>query len=288
MSVTLEATRYLSGVALTISLFDQLLNLSKEIELVWTHPRSWTSVQFIMVIYQYGGGASMLFIAYVLAGYRPLISNLTCHGLVVVALIYGIIGSALSQFMVLLRAVSLWDNRNSIRYALIGGFVVCLGVSFAFTVSSALRSIGAMSYSPEINACVINENAYHGRITGYMVGAWGGMLLYDAYVFVIKIANAMNVPRRRDVDIIMNLRRDGVFTFLAFFSLRLLQLLPSVFNNASYIFLTPMVAWALDNALSFRLFLKMKAIEMRKGSEWGTLGDIPSVHVMQTVELDVE
>lgn len=49
-----------------------------------------------------------------------------------------------------------------------------------------------------------------------------------------------------------------------------------------------MVAWALDNALSFRLFLKMKAIEMRKGSEWGTLGDIPSVHVMQTVELDVE
>lgn len=154
-----------------------------------------------------------------------------CHGLFVVALIYGIIGSALSQFMLLLRAVSLWDNRNSIRYALIGGFVVCLGVSFAFTVSSALRSIGAMSYSPEINACVINENAYHGRITGYMVGAWGGMLLYDAYVFVIIIANAMNVPRRRDVDIIMNLRRDGVFTFLAFFSLRLLQLLPSVFNN---------------------------------------------------------
>lgn len=103
----------------------------------------------------------------------------------------------IQSVMVLLRAVSLWDNRNSIRYALIGGFVVCLGVSFAFTVSSALRSIGkyqrlnivclermtrgigvigAMSYSPEINACVINENAYHGRITGYMVGAWGGMV----------------------------------------------------------------------------------------------------------------
>lgn len=139
----------------------------------------------------------------------------------------------IQSVMLLLRAVSLWDNRNSIRYALIGGFVVCLGVSFAFTVSSALRSIGAMSYSPEINACVINENAYHGRITGYMQ-AYPSIypeLLYDAYVFVIIIANAMNVPRRRDVDIIMNLRRDGVFTFLAFFSLRLLQLLPSVFNN---------------------------------------------------------
>ncbi|EED80372.1 predicted protein [Postia placenta Mad-698-R] len=126
MSVTLEATRYLSGMALTISLFDQLLNFSKEIELVWAHPRLWTSMQFIVVINRYGGGASMLFIAY---GH---LYQTSCHDLVVVALIYGVIGSAIS-------------------------------------------------YSPEINACVVNENAYHGRITGYMIVRLRRLPTYQDY-----------------------------------------------------------------------------------------------------------
>lgn len=281
-----EATKYMSGVALTVSLFDHLLNFGDELELVWSQPRSWSILQSIVMVNRYGGELSMIFIAYILAGFRPPISTSTCHGFVVVVCTYGIFGSALSQFVLLLRIVGIWDNRKSVKYALVGGFIVCLGTSLAFAILTTLRSFGAMSYSAPLNICVINPAAYHGLIVDYTQGVWGGMLLYDVYVFAILIANAMNRPRRHNAEIITNLNRDGAFIFLAFFALRLAQLLPSVSGNAAFIFLTPAVAWALDNALSSRLFLKMKAIEIRKRPGWNPVEDLPSVYVMQTIELD--
>lgn len=298
-----EATKYMSGVALTVSLFDHLLNFGDELELVWSQPRSWSILQSIVMVNRYGGELSMIFIAYILAGFRPPISTSTCHGFVVVVCTYGIFGSALSQFVLLLRIVGIWDNRKSVKYALVGGFIVCLGTSLAFAILTTLRSfgwllrialhagalmkdIGAMSYSAPLNICVINPAAYHGLIVEYTQGVWGGMLLYDVYVFAILIANAMNRPRRHNAEIITNLNRDGAFIFLAFFALRLAQLLPSVSGNAAFMFLTPAVAWALDNTLSSRLFLKMKAIEIRKRPGWSPMEDLPSVYVMQTIELD--
>ncbi|KAF9817021.1 hypothetical protein IEO21_03695 [Rhodonia placenta] len=233
-----EATKYMSadggsrsGVALTVSLFDHLLNFGDELELVWSQPRSWSILQSIVMVNRYGGELSMIFIAYILAGFRPPISTSRCHGFVVVSCFY----FGLSE------------------YGITGS---------------------AMSYSAPLNICVINPAAYHGLIVEYTQGVWGGMLLYDVYVFAILIANAMNRPRRHNAEIITNLNRDGAFIFLPYAWL-------------SYFLVSlEIVAWALDNTLSSRLFLKMKAIEIRKRPGWSPMEDLPSVYVMQTIELD--
>lgn len=95
--------------------------------------------------------------------------------------------------VLLLRIVGIWDNRKSVKYALVGGFIVCLGTSLAFAILTTLRSfgwllrialhagalmkdIGAMSYSAPLNICVINPAAYHGLIVEYTQGVWGGMV----------------------------------------------------------------------------------------------------------------
>lgn len=279
-----EATRYLSAVALTVSLWDHFLNFSKEVDLVWRRPESWSALQAIVMINRYGEEIGVFFIAYVLSNFRPAIEDSTCHGFVVVVVIYGILCSALSQFALLLRAYSLWDNRKTIRHALVGGFVVCFSISMALSVCVARIAFGQLQYSRLFNICMISPNATDQSLTYYSLGAWGAMLLYDIYVVFILIANAMNRPRRHDSEIIKNLSRDGTFTLLAFSGLRFIQFLPSVFGKVSIIFLTPVIAWSLDSVLSFRLFLRMKAIEIQDKQQWENV-TTQSAPILDVVEM---
>jgi len=283
----LQATQYLSAVAITISIWEHILNFDQEVSLVWRHPRSWSALQTIVMLNRYMGELSLLFIAYTLADFRGPISTSTCHAFVVLISIYGVLGSALSQFLLLLRAYSLWDNRKSVKYALIGGFVVCLTISVSFAIVVTKQAFEEISYSRLLNFCVVTSTSR--RLPDYTIGVWGGMLLYDVYVFSILIANAMNQPRRHDSEILTNLRRDGALSFLAFTALRFAQFLPSVFGNVTIIFLTPPVAWSLDNILSFRLFLRVQEVQIegqaRQG--WTKVTNEPSVFLLQTtIEMD--
>ncbi|OSX60798.1 hypothetical protein POSPLADRAFT_1047163 [Postia placenta MAD-698-R-SB12] len=94
----------------------------------------------------------------------------------------------------------------------------------------------------------------------------GFMLLYDVFVFVTLVANALSRPRRNNSEIVTNLSRDRIFTFLV-----------------NYTFLTIGVCWTLDYILCFRLFLKMKDAEIRSG--WEAMGTPGTVHIRETIEM---
>ncbi|CCL98756.1 uncharacterized protein FIBRA_00761 [Fibroporia radiculosa] len=294
------ATHYMSGVALTISLWDHFLNVDQEIELVWR--QSWSVLQTVVLVNRYGGEVSLLFIAYTMAGFgAPLTASMLVPGIkkkihelihVLVAagsLLYSVSTGLLQvPFTLLLRATLLWDNKRSIKYALICGFAIGLSISitFASLVEREIQSGMDVLNSRGSRTCIIESSSWNSQYAIYYAGVWGGMLFYDIYVMTLLIINALNRPRRHNSKIMVDLYKDGALTFLAFFTLRLVQFIPSVFGNLSVVFLTPLTAWSLDSVLGYHFLLRMKRVEVASRCGWRPVVNEHSVFVMEEIEVD--
>ncbi|PCH40553.1 hypothetical protein WOLCODRAFT_162420, partial [Wolfiporia cocos MD-104 SS10] len=255
MVQTLPATWYLSAVALSISLWDYLLNLQKEIYFVWRQP--WSFIQAILLFNRYSAGIGIVFIAVVV--WWPSHQWQTCHALIFIITVFCVINSASSQFLMLLSVYQFWDNRKQIRSALIGGFLVCFAISLAFAGLSAHQLYDSLAHAPQRYPCALPPKV------GFDIGMWAGMMLFNTYVFAIMIFNALNKPRRHDSEIVSNLLQDGALVFVVCFALRLIQLITS-FSEGSI--LISVVAWIIDSIMSFRLFLKVKTVEVAARLQW--------------------
>ncbi|KAH9841035.1 uncharacterized protein C8Q71DRAFT_890458 [Rhodofomes roseus] len=195
---TLLATKYLSGVALTLLLYDHVIHFDREIEFIWLEPASLLSV-FVM-----------------------------CE---------------------------LWVREIGLIY-IMTGFVL----SFGGTIACAIRAAAALASSveavPVLDICEFPVKSW------FETASWSVVIVYDLFVLIMVVVNALGKPRRSDVDIIKSLYTDGFLIFLAFLVLRISRLLPSIFGNGGDMLLTPLVSWALEGVLNTRLYYKIKQVEL--------------------------
>jgi len=277
---SLVATQYLSAVAVTLTLYDRLLLLKKEIELIWRQP--WSALSVLVLIDMYGRQASMLFIAYVVSGISTNISDSLCQSFNRFIATYGLLSTASIQFALILRIYSLWDNRRIITIALIGGFVVFYGITAAFAIVSTIQTSADAQYNGPYHACGVPQRPL------YLIGAYAGTLAYYIYVIILLVINSLNRPRKRDFEIIKNLYRDGVWTLLVFTVLQLARLMPAIFGGTSQALLTPLITWALDGILSFRLYLTLKQVEVDARKGWRTVAGSQQVLIFEEVEMNLK
>ncbi|KZT67591.1 hypothetical protein DAEQUDRAFT_672872 [Daedalea quercina L-15889] len=199
----------LSAVAVTITLYDRLLVFRREIELIWRQP--WSTLSILVLVDMYGRQASMLYIAY--SASTPVRSGaLTrwsrCQAFNRFIATYGLLSTASVQFALILRIYTLWDNRRVITVALIGGFILFYGITLAFAVISTVQTSAKAHYYNTYRACGLPAKPT------YLIGAYAGILGYYVYILFLLVLNSLNRPRRRDLEIIKNLYRDGVWTLV--------------------------------------------------------------------------
>ncbi|KZT02792.1 uncharacterized protein LAESUDRAFT_684628 [Laetiporus sulphureus 93-53] len=274
----LGATRYFSAVALTSLLWNHLLILGDEIELIW-RKRHWSFVQTLVVANLYGAHGAMIGFAYVMSGMQVPLSSKVCRGFGVFIGVYGLIGIGLLQRVALLTCiVKVWDNRKSIRVALAIGLVICYGMGAAFDVLTIKQVINLAQYDVTARSCGLSSKAT------YLPGIWGGQLLYDLYVIVLLFVNSLSRPRRSDHEVVTNLVRDGGLLFIFLLVCRLVAFFNNLFGgvcfsiNVSYphaqlfpkaaeTFIVLIFVYSLDVILTFKLFLKFKMVEDKVASD---------------------
>lgn len=93
----------------------------------------------------------------------------------------------------LLRVYGLWDNKRSVRYALICGFTICFSISVAFAIALLIAAFGAslvinvLSLTYEIDVLNIGMTNYEqiahscmimlkDNQTYLLAGGWAGMV----------------------------------------------------------------------------------------------------------------
>ncbi|PCH40580.1 hypothetical protein WOLCODRAFT_68658, partial [Wolfiporia cocos MD-104 SS10] len=195
-------------VAVTVSILDHLVNFRREILFVWKQP--WSAAHALVTFNRYAGQASLLFIAILWQYNRNILRFIrSCKAFAILNGVYCIINSATSQFILILQVYGLWDNRKSVKHALIGGFIVCFTCSMIFVLITEMNRITAqLSYSSFLSACIITSKPV------YVIGIWGGMTMYDLFVLALLVANTLSRPRRYDSEILTNLFRNGLWSFL--------------------------------------------------------------------------
>ncbi|KAH9831446.1 uncharacterized protein C8Q71DRAFT_303918 [Rhodofomes roseus] len=245
--------RCLTAVALSLSLWDHALTLGREVQLLWRFP--WSPLQILVLVNRYSAEISMIFIARIVGWGKLPMADSVCEALTILITVYCVINSASSQFAVLLYVYKLFDSSPLYRNALVVGFATCFSVSITFGILSVRQALGMIRSAPAMY-CVV---ALRRRFT---IGMWGGMVAYDLYVFFLLLVNTMHNPRRRDSEIVGRLLQGGALVFLACSALRLSQLLSSVLAVGAQSLLIPLVAWSIDGILTYRLLLKVKAVEL--------------------------
>ncbi|KAH9839183.1 uncharacterized protein C8Q71DRAFT_501681 [Rhodofomes roseus] len=235
---SLIASQYLSGAAVTLTLYDHILIIG-EIALVWRHKRSALSVIVILDLYARLG--SMLFIAYVNSGLSANITTQICRVFNDYAVTYGLLSMCSVPFALTLRIYKLWDNRKMMTYVVICGFAVINAVAIAFSIVTNIQTsrkiqsyisykgisntklvIAKVQYNSSFRMCTLPDKPV------FFIGAYAGSLASHVYVLVLVLIHALSNPRRSDAELFHNLYRDGILTLLMFIALELARLIPAI------------------------------------------------------------
>ncbi|KAH9840989.1 uncharacterized protein C8Q71DRAFT_742696 [Rhodofomes roseus] len=262
---SLEATRYLSGTAITLALYDHFLNLPKEIQYVWHQPPLFLAVCVLFDVYLREAG--LLYFAVVMSGFAPL-DKQSCISFTIFAVVYGFVSNASVHSYILFRLYRLWDNRRFVSYVLGGAFVICMIATIISDVFLLRQILSEVQYAELHGIQAFIETCMFTKKSWYFVGSWAPMVAFDLIALALVAWSTLMTPRRQETAIVGILYKQGFYTFLAFLLLRLSRLLSSVFGSAADTTLMPPVTWALDGILSYRLFLTIKEMEYGSRRNW--------------------
>ncbi|KAF8993418.1 hypothetical protein BDQ17DRAFT_1546046 [Cyathus striatus] len=257
---SLLASRYLTGGALAVLLWDHLTTLDREVQLIWnSRGRSRWMLKGAFAFNRYVNEGFLLFIAYVSSGiqtpsldlYASVHQELLSYFMFVA--FCGTIAAEISQFVFVLRVYALTDQRRSIFYWLTGGFVIAVSFSQVFAVLTMVKLKDEFLFViPGFNACIAFQKPK------YLVAVLAPMCAFDIFIIILTIYNALDRPHRNNAELINNLFKDGAKFFLANTAIHLVDLFTAIFCTPDKILLLLFTFWALGSVLISRLHFKME------------------------------
>ncbi|KAH9841032.1 uncharacterized protein C8Q71DRAFT_742806, partial [Rhodofomes roseus] len=202
---TLQATKYLSGVALTLLMYDHVIHIEDEVALVWCQPPTLLSV-FVMAE-MYVREIGLAYMVAVVSGTTDQ-THYSCVVSTWFVIVYSLLSTGSVHSLLLYRVFRLWDNRTIVQYVIIAGFVLSFAGTIACAISAADALAREVQVSPIIRTCIFPYKSW------FATASWAVVILYDLFVLVVVVVNAFGKPRRSDMDIVRDLYTDGFLIFL--------------------------------------------------------------------------
>ncbi|KAF7360507.1 hypothetical protein MVEN_00781500 [Mycena venus] len=246
------ANRYLSAVGAVVLVYDHLWTLAEEIRLIWLNSETGVGNRIGFIVNRY---ITEILALYVVFGKSPRVAS--CGTLI--AHLYSTqwrklqltrkatIFTAISHCIVTARVYTLWDRRPLIKWILMSSFAVGISLSFVFALLTAdqaqLESNGMCAF--------VNKP----WALPYSLGALTGL---DFFIIIMTLFNALDRPRQKQAEIITNLQKDGAKFFVGLFCLRLLNLLMSIFGDATFCFVTVTIVWSMCSIVTTHVQLRFE------------------------------
>lgn len=254
----INAERYLSAVALSILVYDYLLTFGDEVQYIWRRPISNIKVLYIVLRYSVLVAEVVYFQA--LSGLTTHLTHNFCVGSLIVVALVGSMALVLANYIMLIRVYTLWDHRKWMLQTLYVGYFLSVFATIAFVIMTCVELMPRMIYDPIIfRMCLIV-----GR-TPYWIGIWLSQALFDVFLFVLTLFNAASRPRRANVKIITDLRRDGCVFYLGLFVGRFLNVALSIPTDKEYYPIAVSFVLSLSTVSVTRLVLRVERLLVTRG-----------------------
>ncbi|KAH9963771.1 hypothetical protein BC827DRAFT_88101 [Russula dissimulans] len=252
------AERYVSAVALAMFVYDYMLTFEDEVRYIWRRPV--TNVKVLYIVLRYGVAFAELVYFQALSGLTTHMSHNVCVGAILVVAIAGSMALVLANYIMLIRVYTLWDHRKWMLRTLHVGYFVSVCATIAFVASSIVQLLPHMVYDPYIfHMCLIV-----GR-SPYWIGIWLSQVFFDVFLFILTLFNAASRPRRANVKIITDLRRDGCLFYLGLFFGRFLNIALSIPTSKEYYPIAVSFVLSLSTVTVTRLVLRVERLLVTRG-----------------------
>jgi len=252
-AVDISVTRYLSVAGYAVLVYDTFLTFSDEVEFIW---RSKNNVaKWALLVNKYIVLAILTLVNLELSGLTGILwTDFFCRSWISAHAIMSVISIAMSNALVLLRVMALWEHRKIITKIL---FTILLSTTLASLVSLIMLLsvlIPQISYSPIFQVCGVDPFTN----THPLGFPWGLPLLFDLTAAVMTIWNALDRPRDMNAKVAAILRQDGLFYFFGLAILRLFNVAVIAGAPTSLLFLAGYFTWAMVTTIMNRFLIRLR------------------------------
>ncbi|KAN0107403.1 hypothetical protein V8E52_010234 [Russula decolorans] len=254
-----NAERYISAVALAMFIYDYTLTFGDEMQYIWRRPV--TGIKILYLILRYGVAIAEIVYFQALSGLGTHLSHNVCVGSFYVVAVVGSMALVLANYIMLIRVYTLWDHRKWTLKILHIGYFLSVCSTIVFVTASIVKLTPHIVSDPYIfRMCLIV-----GR-TPYWIGIWLSQALFDVFLFILTLFNAASRPRRANVKIITDLRRDGCLFYVGLFIGRFLNIALSIPTSRQYYPMAVSFVLSLSTVTVTRLVLRVERLLATRGA----------------------
>ncbi|KAJ7629886.1 hypothetical protein B0H17DRAFT_1109392 [Mycena rosella] len=252
-ALEIEITRYVNAAAFVILLYDHLLSLGSEINLIWT--AKFTSAKAMFLFIRYMVPCALALYTVQLSGLSHIMLNdLFCRCWMGFAAFMGWTTVAISNFLILLRLWVIWDrNRKLVIYtslcylvAQIMGLVAAALLVWRMNISLYWNDLAGM--------CGFKEPQPPVAIL------WAPGTAFEVVLFGITWWNALTQPRSSNAPLAAAIYHDGFLYFLLLLCLRLTNTVLAAAAPPGLIFIAMFPVWCATTTTTCRLVIKLRQI----------------------------
>ncbi|KAJ3559560.1 hypothetical protein NM688_g269 [Phlebia brevispora] len=252
----LLATKYLAACALVCALWDHLINVDKEVQVLWRRKgKTGKTTKIVYVVVRYGSEISLVYVAYMLAGLGNHLSNTFA----VMLCLFTVLFTIMSTTYMIFYHFGLWDHGKRVMGILIGILICTYTPVLIMAVLVILVYYENSIYQPVLNTCLVIEQPK------FVVAAWGCMCAFDFLTIVLALANSLHRPYRHHIDVLKNFRRDGAIFFIIVFLLRLINMILFAVLPPLDPFVVAFLEWSMVSITLSRLILRIESMKPRHG-----------------------
>jgi len=250
------AERYISGISVTALLFDHILTLGREIDLIWFNPAAGVGNRIGFIVNRYVTEAVAIYVAYLNSGLGRDITTKNCQASVWLFSMASSVFIGISHFLIIMRVYTLWDRRQIIKRILTVAFGIEICMALAFSALAARQTVHETLY--EYNAfivmCAFSKKPWALKFT------LGVITLFDFFIIIMTVLNALDRPHRKQADVVTSLQHDGARMFSCLFLLRLTSFLVCVIGNQTIFLIPLMFSWSMCAVVNSRMQLRVERL----------------------------
>ncbi|KAH8829267.1 hypothetical protein DL96DRAFT_1791037 [Flagelloscypha sp. PMI_526] len=266
----LQISQYVMASGLILLLYDHILTLSQEIELVWKARSSIGRTLFLILRYLpvlglvfntfVTSGRSEIHLSLEVSSYSAVcfalnrfmtISSFVASIGLLSSSVVSFFSLAISQFLALLRLWVIWDRDRRLMFWTGAGFFISQAGTFAANAWN-FRAVYDTSY--------FDEN-FHSCYWRYKLRQWPQWLAFEIMVFFLTVYNALSKPRVGDKELTRQMYIDGSLYFIVLTVLRSGNLVLAVMAPVSLMLLTFFI-WSVATIVTTRLILNCRQLSI--------------------------
>lgn len=260
-----RVTNYMDVISCCLTIYDWMLTLGREVELVWLSP--WSPVKILFLVTRYTPFIELGFVVWPLA--TNDISPRACYVDYQWTAWTNITGILFAEVILMLRTWAVYDRRRSVGFFLafwtIATWVPNLASVGIFLQSLKFGPLPALEDAPGVGCHVVAGSSI-------LFISWVMIIVSEAAALLLMLFVAIREYRLgRDSDLFKTVFRDGTIFYLYLFAFSTANVIVVLTTPAGLINLLSIAERMVHSILTSRIILRLRELGARGGSlGWDT------------------